>query len=84
MPNTNNKPSLFIFATTEATDDGEHVTCDMTIDLAMVALVAKRPVGGGYWLNLGGQSIPMPEAAGVALREALIAYKGKFNPQTDR
>lgn len=85
---TKHTPSLFIFKTTETvedtTDDGsgatERVTCEMIVDLEKVTLIARRPVGGGYWLNTGGPSIPVPEAAGAAILNAWIAFRGKFIP----
>ncbi len=70
------EPSLFVF------DDGNLY---MTVDLAKISLIAKRPGGGGgYWLNAGGQSIPVPQLAGAAIHDAWVAYQGKFNPKTDR
>lgn len=64
-------PSLFTY------DDG---TLCMTFDLAAVVLISKRPNGGGYYVNLGGQSIPVPTEVADALTPALVAFKGKFIP----
>jgi hypothetical protein len=66
-------PSLFTFADAET-------GISMTIDLAKVALISKRPQGGGYYVNLGGQSIPCPDNAGETILAAWLAFQGKFVP----
>lgn len=71
----NTTPTLFVF-----TND----TLEMTVDLAKIALIAKRE-NGTYWLRLtGGESINVAADAGAAIRTAWIAFQGKFNPSTDR
>lgn len=70
-------PSIFTFTHTDA-EIG--TTIAMSVDLAKVALVSKRPVGGGYYVNLGGQSIPCPDNAGEAILAAWLAFGGKFIP----
>ncbi len=66
-------PSLFTF------DHPETGIC-MTVDLAKVCLISRRPNGGGFYINLGGQSIPCPDAAGEAFTAAWLAFQGKFIP----
>lgn len=74
MANKNDKnPSLFTF------HDAKTDIC-MTVDLAKLALVSKRPQGGGCYVNLGGQSIPTPDNAGEAILGAWVAFQGKFIP----
>ena len=73
----NNTPSLFVF---EDADRG----LELTVDLEKVALMAKR-ASGNYWLRMvGGDSLDVPEVAGIAIRTAWIAFQGKFSPNTDR
>ena len=68
-------PSLFTF-----TND----TLEITVDLAKIALMAKRE-SGAYWLRtIGGESVQLAPEAGVAIRGAWIAYQGKFDPAKDR
>lgn len=67
-------PSLFIF------DDGN---LHMAFDLSAVVLISKRPNGGGYYVNMGGQSVPVPTEVAEALEPALVAFKGKFTPGQD-
>lgn len=74
MKNEKTGPSLFVF------DDG---TLHMTFDLRAVVLISKRPTGGGYYVNMGGQSVPVPNEVAEALEPALIAFKGKFTPAQD-
>lgn len=67
--------SLFLFTNNEL---------EVTVDLAKVALMAKR-IDGSYWLRMtGGDSLNVPAEVGVAIRTAWIAFQGKFNPATDR
>ncbi len=69
------EPSLFVF------EDG---TTEITVDLAKIALMAKRE-SGAYWLRtIGGESLQLPPAPGAAIRKAWIAYQGKFDPAKDR
>jgi hypothetical protein len=57
---------------------------EITVDLAKIALMAKR-AGGRYWIRMtGGDSLDVPPEPGLAIRTAWIAYQGKFNPTTDR
>lgn len=71
----NTTPTLFVF---------ENGTLEITVDLAKVALMAKRE-NGTYWLRFaGGESLNVAPDAGTAIRTAWIAYQGKFNPATDR
>jgi hypothetical protein len=67
--------SLFVF------EDG---ATEIVVDLAKVALMAKRE-NGSYWLRVvGGDSLNIPAAPGLAIRTAWIAYQGKFDPAKDR
>lgn len=71
------EPSLFLFEDTT----GE---AELTVDLAKIALMAKR-AGGRYWIRLtGGDSLDLPPEPGLAIRTAWIAYQGKFDPAKDR
>ncbi len=71
----NTTPTLFAFTTD---------TLEITVDLAKVALMAKRE-NGSYWLRLtGGDSLNIAAEPGAAIRTAWIAFQGKFNPATDR
>lgn len=68
-------PSLFVF------EDG---VLELTVDLEKIALMTKR-ADGSYWLRVvGGDSLNVAAAPGAAIRNAWVAYQGKFNPATDR
>jgi hypothetical protein len=67
-------PSIFTFENTET-------GVAMSVDLAKITLVSKRSeCVGGYYINLGGNSIPAPTEAGEAILKAWLAFGGKFIP----
>lgn len=67
--------TLFVF------EDGAR---EVTVDLAKIALMAKR-YDGSYWLRMtGGDSLNLDAGVGVAIRTAWVAFQSKFDPAKDR
>lgn len=72
-----NQPSLFTVV------HEEDKTRTITVDLAQIAAMSMRPQAGDWIITCGGAWL-MPLWAGQQVHDAWVAFRGKFNPQTDR
>lgn len=70
-----NQPSLFTAV---------HAERQVTIDLSQLAAMSVRPVADDWIVTCGGVAFSMPTPIAEQVHAAWIAYRGKFNPQTDR
>lgn len=73
-----NQPSLLIVTSPDCPNR------TITVDLAQVAAMSVRPLAYDWIITCGGVAFSMPSWAGDKVHAAWVAFRGKFNPQTDR